>query len=159
MVGIKKRPLYKLFHFYSHHIQRLAVHRIRLGQHRDPAPHRKQPADVKVFAGLGFDGFVRCNHQQNHINASHSCQHVAHKAFMPGDIHKSQPNDFAIRRRQFKMREADVDGDAASLFFLQAVGIDPSQRLDQRRLAMIDVPRRAHNNGFHNPEIIQVCPQ
>jgi hypothetical protein len=41
------------------------------------------------------------------------------------------------------MREAEIDGDAAALFFFQAIGIDPGERADQRRLPVIDVSGRA----------------
>src|SRR4030095_10962047 len=40
-----------------------------------------------------------------------------------------------------EMREAEIDRDAALALFLQAVGVDTGERLDQRRLAVIDVPR------------------
>ena len=47
------------------------------------------------------------------------------------------------------MREAEVNGDAAPLLFLQPVGIDSGQRLDQRGFAVVDVPGRSYNDGFH----------
>ena len=37
------------------------------------------------------------------------------------------------------MREAEVDGDAAALFFFQTVGVDAGEGADQRGLAVIDV--------------------
>ena len=48
------------------------------------------------------------------------------------------------------MREADVDGDAAALFFFQAVGIDAGEGLDQRGLPVIDVPGGADDDGLHS---------
>jgi hypothetical protein len=47
------------------------------------------------------------------------------------------------------MREAEVDGDAAPLFFFQTVGVDSGQRFHQRCLAMIDMPSRPYNDRFH----------
>lgn len=38
------------------------------------------------------------------------------------------------------MGKADVDGDAAALFFFQAVGVDAGEGFDQRGLAVIDGP-------------------
>src|SRR2546430_17709471 len=37
-------------------------------------------------------------------------------------------------------REPQVDRDTASLLLLPAVGVDPGERLDERRLAVVDVP-------------------
>jgi hypothetical protein len=53
------------------------------------------------------------------------------------------------------VREADVDGDAAPLFFLEPVGIDAGQRLHQRRLTMIDMPRGTDDDGFHGGNSIR----
>src|SRR2546422_7598749 len=39
--------------------------------------------------------------------------------------------------------EPQVDRDAAPLLLLPAVGVDPGQRLDERCLAVVDVPGRA----------------
>ena len=42
-----------------------------------------------------------------------------------------------------------INGDAAALLFLKPVGIDPGQRLHQRRLAVVDVPGGAYDDRFH----------
>ena len=44
------------------------------------------------------------------------------------------------------VREAEVDGDAAGLFFLEPIGVGPGQRANQRALAVVDVPRRADDH-------------
>ena len=48
------------------------------------------------------------------------------------------------------MGKADVDGDAAALFFFQTVGVNAGQRLDQRGLSVIDMPSGADDDGFHS---------
>lgn len=47
------------------------------------------------------------------------------------------------------MGKADVDGDAAALFFFQAVGVDAGEGFDQRGLAVIDGPGGTGGDGFH----------
>ena len=47
------------------------------------------------------------------------------------------------------MRESDIDGDAAALFFFQPVRVDAGQGLHQRGLAVVDVPRRADDDVLH----------
>ncbi len=57
------------------------------------------------------------------------------EALVPG--HVDHPGDRAVR--QAEGGEAEVDGDAALLLLLQAVGFDPGQGADQRGLAVIDM--------------------
>ena len=45
--------------------------------------------------------------------------------------------------------EAEVDGDAARLLLGQAVGVGAGERLDQRRLAVVDVAGGAHHDVSH----------
>ena len=44
------------------------------------------------------------------------------------------------------MREAQVDGDAAALFFGQTVGVDPGEGPDERGLAMVDMSGGAYDD-------------
>ena len=48
------------------------------------------------------------------------------------------------------MCEADIDSDAAAFFFFQAVGVDARQRLDQRGLAVVDMPGRTNDDRLHD---------
>ncbi len=57
-----------------------------------------------------------------------------------------------------EMREADVDGDAAGALLLPAVAVDAGERLDQRGLAVVDVPRGAdHDAAGRKRESEPVC--
>jgi hypothetical protein len=42
--------------------------------------------------------------------------------------------------------KSDIDGDSASLLFIQAIGVNAGQRFYQRGLAMIDVPGGANDD-------------
>ena len=53
------------------------------------------------------------------------------------------------------MREAQVDGDAAPLLFLQAVRVDARERLHQRGLAVIDMAGRADDDMLHDSAELQ----
>ena len=44
-----------------------------------------------------------------------------------------------------------LDGQATLLFFRQAVGIDPGERLDQQRLAVIHVAGGGDDHGTSSP--------
>ena len=47
------------------------------------------------------------------------------------------------------VREAELDGDAAFLLFLQAIGIDAGERVHERALAVIDVAGGADDDVGH----------
>ena len=47
------------------------------------------------------------------------------------------------------MGEPYIDGDAAPLFFFEAVGVNAGQSFHQRRLSVIDVSSSADNDGLH----------
>jgi hypothetical protein len=80
-----------------------------------------------VLARLRFDGFVRGYDQQDNIDASHSCQHVFHKALVAGNVDEAN----AQVPSQVQVSEAQIDGDAAALLFFPAVRVRARERQDQ----------------------------
>ena len=146
---IEKRSAHIIFHFQSHHFERLRIHRIGFCEHGDAAADGQQAADIEVFASLRLDPFIGGDDQQHQVDAAHARQHVAHKALVAGDIDEAQANSAAIGGGEFEVGKADVDGDAAPLFFFEAVGIDAGQGFHQRRLAVIDMSGGADDDGLH----------
>jgi hypothetical protein len=63
-----------------------------------------------------------------------------------GDVHKPE----AQAGIQIEMRETQIDRNSAALLFFQSVGIDAGEALNQRGLAMINVPSGPDNNRTHN---------
>ena len=47
------------------------------------------------------------------------------------------------------MSKSDVDGDAASFYLFEAIGIDSGQRFHERCFAMINMSGGPHNHGLH----------
>src|SRR5690349_7297245 len=62
---------------------------------------------------------------------------------MTRDVYKAE----RLPIRNWKKREAEIDGDTARLFFLQPVSVDAGQCLDERCLAVIDVARGADDHA------------
>ena len=58
--------------------------------------------------------------------------------FMPGHIDQGVAVAAVV-----EMRKTQFDGDAAALLFRQAIRFGSGQRLDEGRLAVIDVPGQA----------------
>src|SRR5262245_58818853 len=94
---------------------------------------------------LGFDRFVCGDHKQYQVDAAHTGQHVLDKSFMARNIDETK----AKLRRQLKVSETDIDGNAAPFFLLQTVGVNAGKGLDQRGLAVVNVPRRADDDVLH----------
>ena len=47
------------------------------------------------------------------------------------------------------MRETQVDGDTAALFFGEPVAVNPGKSFHERRLAVVDMARRTDDNVSH----------
>ena len=66
-----------------------------------------------MLPGLGHDGFVGGNHEQNKIDSADSGQHVFDELFVTGDIDESD-----LHIAEVEMRESEVDRDSPELLFL-----------------------------------------
>ena len=142
----EKRSLQELLHVDFHQVRHPGFDRIDLGQHREAALHPQQRADRDVFPGLRHHRLFSRDHQQHDIDAADARQHVLDETFMPRHV------DEAERRLivEGQTGKAEIDGDPALLLLLQAVGVGPSQRFDERSLAVIDVPGGADDDVGHS---------
>jgi hypothetical protein len=91
-----------------------------------------------VLARLRHHRFVGGHDQHDEIDAAGAGEHVLHEPLVPGHVDEGHvdPLDAGVR-------EAEIDGDAARLLFLQPVGIGSGQGAHQGALPVIDVPGRA----------------
>ena len=116
---------------------------IDLGERDDAAGDAEQIDDGEMLAGLRHDAVVGGDHQQHEIDAGGAGQHVVDEFLVPRHVDEAEHG--AVRRRQ--IGEAEIDGNAARLFFLEPVGIDAGQRAHQRGLAVIDVAGGSDDHG------------
>ena len=110
-----------------------------------PSANSQQLADVEVLARLRFDGLVTGDDQHDQIDAAHARQHVLHKALVAGNVDESDAQILA----QIQMSEPQIDGDAAALLFLPAVGVGAGEGQDQRRLPVVNVAGRSNDDVSH----------
>src|SRR5256885_1627468 len=96
-----------------------------------------------MLASLRFDGFVGGNHQKEEIHAGGAREHVADETLVARNIDKAEAN-----AAFFEKCEPKIDGDPATLFFLEAVRMGASESLDERGLAMVDVAGGADDYAF-----------
>ena len=108
-----------------------------------PCREPQQVHDGEVLARLRHDAVVGGDHQHHEVDAGGAGQHVVHEALVAR--HVDEADDLAARARP--VGEAEVDGDAARLLLLEAVGIDAGEPADQRGLAVIDVAGGADDHG------------
>ncbi len=78
-----------------------------------------------MFPGLRFDRFICRDNEQDYIDATRACQHVAHESFVPGDIHKTKSRAIEIQESK-----AQIDRYPTALFFFQPVGIGTGKSFD-----------------------------
>ena len=96
-----------------------------------------------MFSCLRLDRLIGRDHQHNQIDARRASQHVFHKALVTRNIDETKVNAVF-----FEEGEPEIDGDAASLFFFEAIGVGASESFDERRLAVIDMTGRADDNAL-----------
>ena len=108
---------------------------VDFGECDDTAGDAEQIDDGEMLAGLRHDAVVGGDHQQHEIDAGGAGQHVVDEFFVARHVDEAEHG--TVQRRQ--IGEAEIDGNAARLFFFQPVGIDAGQRAHQRGLAVIDV--------------------
>ena len=133
----QERALHQLPDVVLHQRQPLGIHQIFFGDDDEAAAHLQQIEDVQVLAGLGHHAVVRGHYEQHQVDGGDAGDHVFDEFFMAGHI--DDGSGIA------EMGKADVDGQAARLLLLQAIGIDAGERLDQGGLAVIDVTGGAEN--------------
>ena len=114
--------------------------------HRQRDHHMRNAQQLQhmhVLAGLRHYALDGRNHQHAHVDTRGALHHGAQ--VMRVARHVDQANDLAARQRQ--LAKAQLHGHTATALNLQTVGILAGQCLDQCRLTVVDVARRANDNG------------
>ncbi len=115
---------------------------IAFTQRDDAPPDAEQIDDLQVLAGLWHRPVIRSDDQQHEVYPGRSRQHVVNKAFVTGDIHKTQC--LGVRHRTIS--EAEIDRNAARLFRRQSVRIDAGQRSGPARFYRDGYGRRCRRS-------------
>ena len=121
----------------------LVVDEIGLRERDDAAPHAEQLENREMLARLRHHAFVGGDDEQREIDSRRAGDHRAHERLVTRDVDDADRADPLEHER----REAELDRDAAPLLFGQSIGVDAGQRANERRLAVIDVPRGADDHA------------
>jgi hypothetical protein len=77
-------------------------------------------------------------------------EHVANETLVSRHVDEGDPDALPLR-----VRESEIDRDPATLLFRKTVGVDSGQRVDERGLPVVDVPRRADHESLHTERLTQ----
>jgi hypothetical protein len=115
-------------------------------RHRHDAPtDPEEIEDVDVLARLEHGPVVGRDHEQREVHGRRAGHHGADELLVPGHVEQA----YLGVVRQPKLRVAHVEGHPPLLLFREPVGADARQLLDERRLAVVDVPGGAHDHPAH----------
>ena len=144
-----RRAGHELLRLRARELERLLVDEVGLRQRDDAALDAEQAQDREVLERLRPRALGRVDDEQEEVDAGRAGDHRADEPLVPGDV-----DDGELRAvGQFERRVAEVDRDAALALLRQPVGVLARQRLDERRLAVVDVTggadrqRHAHHGG------------
>ena len=133
--AFEERARAQAAHIFLHQSAPLSVDDIALGQSDDAGGNLEKREYVEVLTRLRHHAFVRRDDEQRHINSACTREHSPDEAFVPWHIHDTdRPDAVDVQRGESK-----INRDPAPLFLRKPVGIDSSERSDERSLSMIDV--------------------
>ncbi len=120
-------------------LERLLIDGISLRERDDAVLDPEQPQDREVLMRLRPRSLAGIDHEQEEIDAARARNHRADEALVPGDVDDREARAVG----QLERCVAEIDRDPALVLLGQPVGVLAGQRLDERRLAVVDVTRRA----------------
>ena len=138
-------------HVVADQLEPVGLGEVGLGQRHEAGLDAQELADREVLAGLRHHALVGGDDQQREVDAARAGQHVLDEALVAGHVDDLDHEP----ARLLEEGEAEVDGDAARLLLGQPVGVGAGQRLDQRRLAVVDVAGGADDDVAHGSRALE----
>ena len=124
-------------------LERLRVDRVGLGHGDHALLDAEEAENRKVLVGLCASSLGRVDHEQEEVDPGRPGHHRAHEALVSRDVDERERPP----ARKLERRVAEVDRDPAGPLLGEPVRVLARERADERRLAMIDVTRRADGEG------------
>jgi hypothetical protein len=121
----------------------VAGHEVDLRQRDDRAADPEEVEDVDVLAGLEHRPVVGRDDEERQVHRRRARDHRADEPLVAGDV--DQPHLGVVGEPELGV--SDVDRHPALLLLGETVRADARQALDQRRLAVVDVPGGPHDDA------------
>ena len=125
----------ELLRLDARELERLLVDRVGLRQRDDAVLDPEQAQDREVLVRLRARSLAGVDHEQEEVDAARARDHRADEALVARDVDDREARPVG----QLERRVAEVDRDPALVLLGQPVGVLAGQRLDERRLAVVDV--------------------
>ena len=116
-------------------LERFLVYDVGLRERDDAVLDPEQAEDREVLVRLRPRAFARVDDEEEEVDAARAGDHRPHEALVPRDVDHGEARAVG----QLERRVAEVDRDAALVLLGQPIGVLARQRLDERRLAVVDV--------------------
>ena len=129
----------ELLRLDARELERLLVDRVGLRERDDAVLDPEQAQDREMLVRLRARPLAGVDHEEEEVDAARARDHGADEALVPGDVDDREARAVG----QLERRVAEVDRDPALVLLGQPVGVLAGQRLDERRLAVVDVTRGA----------------
>jgi hypothetical protein len=137
----EERALHDGAHVLDRELDERRLDHVDLRERNESARQSEQRHDRQVLARLRHDAVVGCDDEHDDVDAR---DHVLDEALVSRDV--DDPDRATVG--QLEAREAEVDRHPALLLLLEPVGIDAGQHFHERRLAVVDVPGGADDDGL-----------
>ena len=134
-----------LTHFLLNKLHPLFIHKIAFVEDNDTLLNTKLAKNVHMFSCLRHDSLIRRDYKHDQIHPYHACNHIVDKTLM--SRHVDNPCPVAVWK--VEVGKSKIDRDPSSLLFFPSVCISSCQRLDQRRLSMVNMTGCSYDNVFH----------
>ena len=119
---------------------------VGLGECDDEITDPEVGKDLKVFFGLGHPGVIGGDDEDGEVDGSNAGDHVVDEVGVAGDIDDADLEGVVSGRSgEREVSEAELDGDAALLFFGEAVRVSARESLDEGGFSMADVTGGSDN--------------
>ena len=129
------------------------VDRIGLRHDGDPVRDPEGVEQLEMLDGLGARAVVGRNDEQRGVDLAGPDEHVPDELVVARDVDEVELR--AVREGHVGIPHVDRHPPPALLG--KAVGIDPGERAEQRRLAVIDVPRGPDDDGHGQPRALRTA--
>jgi hypothetical protein len=97
-----------------------------------------------MFKRLSLDALIGRYYQQADVDTGNAGQQITNVFLVARSIDQGK-HMFAM----IEVCKTKINGNSAPLFFRMGIGIDSSQRSDQRSFAVVDMPNHAYDRIRH----------
>ncbi len=128
----------------AHKRKPIGIDKVDFGEDDQALVDAQKVTDGEMFACLGHDAFVGSDHHHHKVDTACARHHRTDQALVSRDIDHADLYVFCGERGK-----AEFDGDPATFFFGEAVGVVSRERMDKTAFSMIDMSGCSEDSVLH----------